>query len=446
MKVKTLCLLLILFVSFFSCDLGGSSDEKKPVDTVAEAAKEEEVNTSLNEIIDIISGMDSDSDTFNEDLEAQIAVLDEDFDGLLVINPDNAIGNLGKAFTGFAEAMASDEIQALFSSEDMSSQDPLSPGYTASAAVRAIEVVSENSIDINTVITDSIIAQLDISITHLEKAIANMGDSTIVINANVAAGYEINGFDESGNSIEIDVADIYIPLATMNIFKGVLEFVATWDYSVINADGDEVDVLLTLQSLMKGPVNDADELMALLMINIDPEGASNFMGFNDRILLSDSKASFLAAVQAVKGFDTAVNSEEDSQVDDLIPNTSLDFPDFFTQEMESTLAGMGITAEITSITSIAEVVEDLLNGDEAIELRLEESGIVFDINISALFNLASNTANGLRDFFPVFDAEGMPSFPEGYDPTFGGILTISQDGNTLSNADSLDFLLMLMTE
>ncbi len=434
---RVLVILLLLGLIFVGCDsigLGGDDGGSDSVDTEVEQQAEEEAVESINTVVNEMSSLDfSDPTAATEEMETQMKDLDKSFDDLLSANPDNPVGNLGKALTGMAMMSFDEDVQAALPSELLNSTSrAFSLDFTSTDSFRALQ---DRSVSVDSwidIIETKVLPQLKVSLDYLDTAIENMGDETILITSDVASDY-----NEAGE-IEIDKSDLYIPKAGLNFLKGAVEFLLTWDYSMVDENGESIDIA---EQYAAGNLTE-EEIMEILLLNIDASSTvadtSNFLSFYKSDYLTDSKNSFLAVVQAVKDFDASVRAEEDDQTNDLIPNTDLEIPAAEQTEIEAEIySNVGIDADITYISDIAGVIGDIIAGTEVITVETEyvtdpETGATSSINlvvdISKLFAL--DTDDGLRAFLPALDLESEQfiSFPEGYDFSFGGILqTDSRD-------------------
>ncbi|MBN2569946.1 MAG: hypothetical protein JXB42_11005 [Deltaproteobacteria bacterium] len=411
-KRSLLTLALIVGILMWGCNLMGSDSKDDP----APDPSEDELTQEAMDDVQTLITQSGDMDSPDEMIES-MTEMDETFDQILTANPQNYLGNLGKAFTSLFDLYSNEDVMAVgeymgsaLGSSFNGDMPPLTIMPSLSIS-KSIELGDGTVIDESEVILNTVIPALDQAIAYMETAVSNIGSEVIVV------------MDPDSEEIEIDKSDLMMALAVLYGLKGELHMMVVIDTELIDPDTGEA---LTPDDITMMADLDEEGLLEIFMANItpSPDYEGNFLGFKNETSLPLAKAAFLDCADAFDAFYTNLMAETDDQENDLISKDNLYLPAEFFSQTEDWLAEGGVIVSISTIPDLVEFIKDVINAEVTAVVTIPTDTEEYDLHVTpgAFFDWDTNTTNAFRDFVVEFDEDMLPIFPQGFDFTLGGIL------------------------
>jgi len=237
-------------------------------------------------------------------------------------------------------------------------------------------------------IDNTLIARLDEAIGYMDKVLDDE-DFTYLITE------EMTGDDEE---FEIDLGEAYVISALMRIMRASLRIMNSYCFSLPEASGisDYIDVTNVFPAL-----------------KAQDEGNGDFLKLRNSTYLPAAKQDLLKALAMVQNGVDYIQSETDSQLNDLIKRDELDEGD---EEINSGFADyddipVPVLRGATGIVDLADKIKSMIEEPFDVEIDTDNGKETVSIDLSAFL---SNGIPDIKQVLPYRKWKNLNSFDKGF--------------------------------
>jgi len=378
--VGVVCGLTLLIVA--ACD-GPLSTDPDPADGDTEAQPtSEEV---FAELLNLIEGIDFDAEEPVEEiraLEGEIQEIRDGFETVLQLEPNDPLANVGVAVLIMVQRAYADPFDHFLSAELWSELDAMpddpAPSYVLDLlwpeSVRTIGAIQDELATIGDALADAG-SHLAVAVEHFDAPI----EIEIVID---------DGNQESVRMV-LDKPEIEVFQASAAAARVPIIMAQVYDLEVYDDDGDPLDLPKFIGQIIEWAMEEKwdqtnDELInrALHALRCDSFLTRRAGGPS----LDDARTVLVEALNAAKSAHEGLMARDFGADDYLIPGEEL--PEDLLEEMNHGLEDLGISREITGLADLADLLIDLVNGDEVLtnEAMWPDLDDKLEISIGAFFD------------------------------------------------------------